>query len=144
MEHALDIIAGRAGYGGGDQMNIDITKTYATRSGLPVRIYAVDGCGVYPVHGASRSSAGWEDQKWSDTGRYNMARAEEGGYDLVPAKTWRAWKEGEAPKFFMVRSQDKKLMLGLDRSKIDCFNALFIAFDWLHEDGTTTPCGVLE
>ena len=126
--------------------NIDITKTYQTRSGLPVRIYAVDGCGVYHVHGAIRSFAGWEDQKWSDTGRYDMARAEEGGYDLIPAKQWRAWKYEEGPKRLMINWKNRAADTCdiAVRSQLYSDAYLFENAQWFHEDGTTTPCGVCE
>jgi len=43
---------------------IEAGKTYYTRSGREVRIYATDGCGNYPIHGAVRYDNGWEFQRW--------------------------------------------------------------------------------
>ena len=45
---------------------IDINKKYKTRSGLPVRIYAVDGGGEYPVHGAVYNAEydKWDIETW--------------------------------------------------------------------------------
>jgi hypothetical protein len=50
-------------------MNIDITKTYTTRSGLSVRIYATDGAGM-AVHGAYKTEAGWEYAGWTEDGSF--------------------------------------------------------------------------
>ena len=124
-------------------MNIDITKTYQTRSGLSVRIYAVDGAGPYPLHGAVRTERGWDDEKWNKYGEYVRAGASD--LDLIPVKTWRAWKDGEMPKFFMVRHKEGgewHIANGSDLA--GCFQKLFLNYDRMHEDGTTTPCGVLE
>lgn len=127
-----------------DKMNIDITKIYQTRSGLPVRIYAVDGIGLFPVHGAVKDADGWIHDVWcadgaGDSGVIGAPR------DLIPAKQWRAWKEGEGPKFFMARSKNNgSTIVGYGRESALCLCAFFGEYDRLHEDGTTTPCGVLE
>jgi hypothetical protein len=47
---------------------IDITKTYQTRCGYPVRIYATDGVGAYPIHGAYCEGEDWILSKWTDAG----------------------------------------------------------------------------
>ena len=126
---------------------IDITKTYATRGGLPVRIYAMDGAGPYPIHGAVRTERGWEDEKWDKYGEYVRAGASD--FDLIPVKTWRAWKEGEAPRFFMAKHKESAVcsiqLASRDGSNTSSYYFhLFNNYDRLHEDGTTTPCGVLD
>jgi hypothetical protein len=40
-------------------------KTYRTRDGREVRIYAIDGGGVHCVHGAVRNPEGWAMCSWS-------------------------------------------------------------------------------
>lgn len=50
-------------------MKIEVGKTYKTRGGLPVRIYAVDGYGIYPIHGAILRDYGWEICKWTSDGK---------------------------------------------------------------------------
>jgi hypothetical protein len=40
-------------------------KTYRTRDGREVRIYATDGGGVHCVHGAVRNPEGWAMCSWS-------------------------------------------------------------------------------
>jgi hypothetical protein len=54
---------------------IDPTKTYKTRDGREVRIYAVDGEGDFPVHGAVKTLTGWDAMSWSLKGatHYNNA-----------------------------------------------------------------------
>jgi hypothetical protein len=47
---------------------IDITKKYRTRDGREVRIYATDGRGIYPVHGAVKVEGGWLPYTWKATG----------------------------------------------------------------------------
>ena len=51
---------------------IDVTKTYRTRDGREVRIYAVDGRGNFPVHGAILNSSGrWDMAGWNEIGFSN-------------------------------------------------------------------------
>ena len=50
---------------------IDINKKYRTRDGREVRIYALDGDGTHPVHGACKhpETGGWVLQRWNEQGR---------------------------------------------------------------------------
>lgn len=48
---------------------IDPKKTYKTRDGREVRIYAVDGGGEYPVHGAHYDGVRWSVCAWKKKGR---------------------------------------------------------------------------
>jgi hypothetical protein len=51
---------------------IDPNKKYRTRDGREVRIYAVDGGGRFPVHGATKQNDGtWRQEEWTLTGSYN-------------------------------------------------------------------------
>jgi hypothetical protein len=45
-------------------------KTYRTRDGREVRIYATDGIGLWPVHGAAMTNthAGWKSLIWDKDG----------------------------------------------------------------------------
>ena len=48
---------------------IDINKQYRTRDGREVRIYATDGGGYWPVHGAIQlSCSGWVPTSWDNDG----------------------------------------------------------------------------
>jgi len=49
-------------------MMIDINKQYRTRDGHEVRIYATDGRGIYPVHGAVKVEDGWIPYTWQEIG----------------------------------------------------------------------------
>jgi len=50
---------------------IDKDKQYKTRDGREVRIYATDGAGPHPVHGAIREFNGWYNCNWSQYGKYS-------------------------------------------------------------------------
>ena len=53
-------------------MIISMDKQYRTRDGRKVRIYAVDGYGDYPIHGAILTNVGWIEHSWrKDGGGYN-------------------------------------------------------------------------
>lgn len=50
---------------------IDKNKTYKTRDGREVRIYAVDVKDEWPVHGAVRNEDGWHPVAWMRDGRWS-------------------------------------------------------------------------
>lgn len=49
---------------------IDKSKTYRTRDGREVRIYATDGAGVYCIHGAIKNNGEWEYMRWTNNGTF--------------------------------------------------------------------------
>ena len=50
---------------------ISMDKKYMTRDGREVRIYAVDGGGIYSVHGAHRvGSFEWKSACWTQAGDF--------------------------------------------------------------------------
>ena len=53
-------------------MIVDMTKKYRTRDGREVRIYAIDGNGLYCVHGAHtvKEYKGWIIGQWSLDGDF--------------------------------------------------------------------------
>lgn len=53
---------------------IDKNKQYKTRCGYPVRIYATDGVGAYPIHGAYCEGGDWILSKWTEAGRREIGR----------------------------------------------------------------------
>lgn len=61
---------------------IDPNKTYRTRGGRPVRIYATDGAGYKPIHGAVREAEGWRMVGWYRNG-YAVAPGHESCGDLI-------------------------------------------------------------
>jgi hypothetical protein len=66
---------------------IDITKQYETRSGLPVRIYAVDCGGDYPVHGAYFKENEWINESFNEYGCSNNGY-DDNFDDLIEVGTW--------------------------------------------------------
>ena len=54
---------------------IDIDKKYRTLNGREVRIYATDGKGTYPVHGAVKVDDGWLSYTWEATGTQGVSNA---------------------------------------------------------------------
>ena len=63
---------------------IDINKKYTTRDGKEVRLYAVDGKASFPVHGAVKTSTGWEARVWSCYGEVIIGKTLNN--DLIPIK----------------------------------------------------------
>ena len=60
-------------------------KQYKTRDGREVRIYATDGLGVFPIHGAVKNQEGWTSFKWCEDGMH-LGSDIETGYDLIEVK----------------------------------------------------------
>ena len=56
-----------------------------TRGGSKVRIYAQDGGGKYPIHGAIFEDNRWHQQKWKANGRFTLHEADNPD-DLVPER----------------------------------------------------------
>jgi hypothetical protein len=46
-------------------------KQYTTKDGQEVRIYATDGEGYWPIHGAIKTKEGWEQNCWKKDGGFN-------------------------------------------------------------------------
>jgi hypothetical protein len=47
-------------------------KTYTTLRGMPVRIYATDAGGLFPVHGAIFNDGMWNGMKWTEEGKTHV------------------------------------------------------------------------
>jgi hypothetical protein len=47
-------------------------KTYTTLRGMPVRIYATDAGGLFPVHGAIFNDGIWNGMKWTEEGKTHV------------------------------------------------------------------------
>ena len=73
---------------------IDTTKKYTTRDRREARIYATDGAGSYPLHGAVKQENGeWHTVEWTEDGYYLADETEE-ARDLVEAveqKMLKGW-----------------------------------------------------
>ena len=57
-----------------------------TKNGTPVRIYATDGLGRYPIHGARLLSDGWKSTSWTEEGHYIRNKISKSDLDLTD---WR-------------------------------------------------------
>lgn len=57
------------------KLNLKDIKTGRVRTdgGLEVRIYATDGDGDFPIHGATKHEDGWEAETWTREGRYAIS-----------------------------------------------------------------------
>jgi len=60
-------------------------KTYRTKNGKEVRIYATDGQGEQPIHGAVLEPNGWEPISWDANGFYFSSR-NTSSFDLIEVK----------------------------------------------------------
>ena len=49
-------------------MKIDKNRTYTTRDGRAVRIYATDAGGDYPIHGSTKEGDNWGLDEWDADG----------------------------------------------------------------------------
>ena len=78
---------------------IDIKKKYRTRDGREARIYATDGSGHNPVHGAVKGSEGWGFMQWKSCGP--VYRQSQSPADLVEVvmlpEYWVFWVDGQHP-----------------------------------------------
>jgi predicted nucleic-acid-binding Zn-ribbon protein len=69
---------------------IDTTIDYETKNGLKVRIYATDGKGHRPVHGAIYQEEVWVPINWCNDGSYHQSSSSK--FDLVPApQEFKIW-----------------------------------------------------
>lgn len=57
-------------------LKIETGKYYRTSGGSKVRIYATDGGGDYPVHGAVLLDTVWNSVSWTVSGRYSVDEEE--------------------------------------------------------------------
>lgn len=62
---------------------IDKSKTYRTRDGREVRIYATDGDGPFPVHGAIKN-VWWDTETWTKEGAVDAYLGRSG--DLIEVR----------------------------------------------------------
>ena len=65
---------------------IDKDKTYKTRDGREVRIYATDGGGAYPIHAAYWGDENWVIMNWTENGKPSCYNDDENGIDLIEVK----------------------------------------------------------
>jgi len=65
---------------------IDKNKTYKTRDGREVRIYATDGRAFYPIHGAILQEHGWQQSCWAVDGLHSISSSGNHSGDLIEVR----------------------------------------------------------
>ncbi len=66
---------------------VELGKQYKLRNGAEARVYAVDGSGDYPVHGAYVNEHGLVMMSWREDGRcWRSGHSRDEPYDLVEVK----------------------------------------------------------
>jgi len=65
---------------------IDKSKTYRTRDGREVRIYATDGNAPYCIHGAVLNEDGWTAEGWLSNGKWDRTDNVPLNSDLIEVK----------------------------------------------------------
>lgn len=91
---------------------------YQTRSGLPVRIYAVEDEGGYPIHGAVFVNGIWQSHCWTDAGRnFYHGRDNDHSADLVrKRRVYEGWanvyRDESAAGFALVGGYTSKEIAG--------------------------------
>ena len=70
---------------------IDKSKTYRTRDGREVRIYATDGHDEWPVHGAVKNEIGWTPMAWMLDGRWVTALSKGDLIEVKPRIKREVW-----------------------------------------------------
>ncbi len=109
-------------------------------------------------HRPSNTGAAW----WDSCGHHIEFR-DDHDYRIKPEPKWRAWLPSEVPKYFMAKNFD--VMFVGYRCSPGCSSThpanmfavppdvkaqfpdtkeLVEVWTWVREDGTETPCGVLE
>ena len=90
---------------------IDINKKYRTRVGREVRIYATDGGGPQPVHGAISGLNFWSTANWSKNGSYTVVYGQEHDNDLIefrPRHKRTVWMNMYSEGFISSEHEDKE------------------------------------
>jgi len=106
---------------------ISKNKTYRTRDGREVRIYATDGGGDYPVHGSVKTNDGWRSRTWVSNGQVGPF---ENDGDLIEVKprikrtVWINVYDNEVISLFVVKEKADSMALGgriaCVKVEIDC------------------------
>ena len=104
---------------------IDKDKQYKTRDGSEVRIYATDGGGTRPIHGAVKNQDGWFLVLWRESGE--LFDGFDSSSDLIEVKQRMKFE-----RWVMV-NQNGDYSLWLDKpskaSSVDAFAITRISFE---------------
>ena len=72
-------------------MKIELGKQYRTRDGREVRIYAVDGGGDWPVHGAYMHGDTWRIISWTAEGSVYSHKTDTDLIEVPPRIKRKVW-----------------------------------------------------
>jgi hypothetical protein len=100
---------------------IEMGKQYRTRDGREVRIYATDGVGGFPVHGAVFFSDGWRAERWTSCGT-NIALTCLALIEVKPRikrTIWVSVYDGYCTHW-LIKPNPPKDCLALVKVEIDC------------------------
>jgi hypothetical protein len=101
-------------------------KQYKTRDGRDVRIYATDGGGSYPTHGAIKRGEGWISASWG-SGGYVVSPCREMQDDLIEVKQRMKFER------WVMAERDGDYSLWIDKpdklSSVDAFGITRITFE---------------
>jgi hypothetical protein len=88
---------------------IEIGRTYRTRDGCEVRIYALDAGGQTPVHGAIKRNGLWIVSSWSKEGRWSISHPENNLIEVKPRIQREVWvnvyRHDDGAEFFGCHEQ---------------------------------------
>jgi hypothetical protein len=102
---------------------IDINKKYRTRDGREVRIYAMDGRAMYPIHGAILQEHGWQQSCWAVDGLHSISSSGNHSGDLIevrPRHKRTVWMNIYGPKSFTSHISREQADNEFDDDRIAC------------------------
>ena len=109
---------------------IDINKTYRTRDGREVRIYATDGAESTPVHGSIKSNIDyqWHPYRWYNNGRISHNPRAFDMCDLIevrPRHKRTVWLNIYGPESFTSHISREQAEDEQDINRIACIKVEF-------------------
>ena len=102
---------------------IDMSKTYKTRDGREVRIYATDHGGLYPVVGAFFEDGRWQFATWALDGAFCGSKCMADLIEVKPRierKVWLAVYDNAATLYQFRPSHLGSSCLAVVEVNIDC------------------------
>ena len=92
-------------------------EIWLTRDGTKARIYAVDGGGNHPVHGAAHMDGRWQMSSWREDGFRWGGEDSESPYDLIQKYDWR---EELAPIWAVLKPEYTAMAMNARREWFAC------------------------
>ena len=86
-------------------------EIWLRRDGGKARIYALDGAGEFPIHGATEHEDGWHLDSWTSKGSFWLN--EESDFDLIQKYDWR---EELKPIWAVLKPEYRWIAMDADQS----------------------------